>query len=92
MFGPYSDMTSYDWYQTYGNLNHLLSADILTKPLSTNNKLQDRSIEELDHFDKKVPFFPSREECRVLILGCGKLRILYIINKMILKLLIFNPV
>lgn len=85
-------MTSYDWYQTYGNLNHLLSADILTKPLSTNNNLQDRSIEELDHFDKNVPFFPSREKCRVLILGCGKLRILHIINKIILKLFIFNPV
>lgn len=46
---------SYDWLQTYSSLRFLLSAE----SLMGTSKL------------KPLSTFPSREKCRVLILGCG---------------------
>eukprot|EP00536_Pseudo-nitzschia_multiseries_P001499 jgi/Psemu1/283062/fgenesh1_pg.19_\ len=51
------DSGVFDWYQTHESLRHLLSTDNLMRPLNGQSNPKDH--------------FPSREKCRVLILGCG---------------------
>jgi SAM-dependent methyltransferase len=50
----------YDWYQTYNGLSHLLTID---------------SLRTTDDQTSALPlvksYFPPRDKCRVLILGCG---------------------
>lgn len=50
-------------------MSHLLSTEILKRPFSGVTRLQDQSPKDLELGCD--PAFPSREHCRVLILGCG---------------------
>lgn len=65
------DTGAYDWYQTYGDLRHLLTADILKRSFSGICSLQDRPSKDENSFDTNSTFFPSQANCRVLILGSG---------------------
>lgn len=71
IFNSYSDTGAYDWYQTFGDLRHLLTADTLKRPFKGICSPKDRPITDLQLLDTNVPFFPSHEKCRVLILGSG---------------------
>ena len=48
-----------------------MTADVLNRSFSGLCNLQDRSTKDPHVLDTKAPFFPSREKCRVLILGSG---------------------
>ena len=64
----------YDWYQTYENLRHLLTPEILKRPFNGITRLQDIDRPTKDPqitLDTISNEFPSRDNCRVLILGCG---------------------
>lgn len=74
----YREQGSYDWYQTYDSLSHLLSPSVLM-----SSTVQPGSPALQPHYPvtpQGLPMttapassngFPGRDRCRVLILGCG---------------------
>jgi ubiquinone/menaquinone biosynthesis C-methylase UbiE len=60
-----SESSSYDWLQTYRSLRPYLSTETLTSP--SGSSYVKSQLKE----NEAVPYFPSYDACRVLILGCG---------------------
>jgi SAM-dependent methyltransferase len=68
-----SETASYDWYQSYATLRHLLDTQTLATTGAAGfsvSRNQDGS-ETILKSASSARFFPSYDECRVLILGCG---------------------
>jgi ubiquinone/menaquinone biosynthesis C-methylase UbiE len=76
----------YEWFESYDGICHLLTCDMLSpadgvstsRPRRTiqvrdrDGNLVPRSIVCMDESPRLAPTkFPPREDCRVLILGCG---------------------
>jgi len=66
MFIIFSDPEPFDWYQRYEHIKKFLALDYLR-----GNSFQSRELIDLKH---TIPF-PSKDSCRVLIIGCGTSRL-----------------
>lgn len=58
------DRDTFEWYQRYDGIRHILTPAYLSKNSSTS------TTDATEHINSQV-VFPKKERCRVLIVGCG---------------------
>lgn len=75
-----SDPEPFDWYQRYDGIKKFLSVEYLEGCLNKSRDLSvlaDDVCPSLSHTvdSKQLSYFPSKDRCRVLIIGCGTSRL-----------------
>jgi SAM-dependent methyltransferase len=75
-----SDPEPFDWYQRYDGIKKFLALEYLEGSLHQSSDLSPLANDGCSPFphlvdSKKLTRFPSKESCRVLIIGCGTSRL-----------------
>lgn len=66
----------YEWYQSYHGIRHLLTPFHLSASQGMNPAKPRRILEALiPRLSATQEHFPSRNKCRILVLGCGNSRL-----------------
>jgi hypothetical protein len=66
----------YEWYQSYHGIRHLLTPFHLSASQGMNPAKPRRILEALiPRLSATQEHFPSRNKCRILVVGCGNSRL-----------------